>query len=155
MRRVYELLARVAPSGATVLVVGESGTGKELAAMELHSASTRRERPLVSLDCSALASVEKEAPDLVVLDVMMENDWAGYGVVQAMHAASPEPARRVPIVMVSSVGLDPSSRFAGAGEAPMVTPDRYLVKPLDVNRFLRCVGELLGLPLGEERLPSR
>jgi DNA-binding NtrC family response regulator len=55
MARVHSLIAQVAPTDATVLIVGESGTGKELAAMEIHAASQRREKPLVSLDCSALA----------------------------------------------------------------------------------------------------
>jgi DNA-binding NtrC family response regulator len=55
MARVHALIAQVAPSDATVLVIGESGTGKELAALEIHAASARREKPLVSLDCSTLA----------------------------------------------------------------------------------------------------
>ncbi|HEY3352275.1 MAG TPA: sigma-54 dependent transcriptional regulator [Polyangia bacterium] len=55
MQEVYALIDRVAPTDTTVLVTGESGTGKELAAIELHAVSPRRDRPLVSLDCSALA----------------------------------------------------------------------------------------------------
>jgi DNA-binding NtrC family response regulator len=55
MSRVLALIAKIAPSDATVLIMGESGTGKELAAMEIHQRSSRRDRPLVSLDCSALA----------------------------------------------------------------------------------------------------
>ncbi|MBE3074697.1 MAG: sigma-54-dependent Fis family transcriptional regulator, partial [Actinobacteria bacterium] len=55
MARVRALIAQVAPTDATVLITGESGTGKELAALELHAASQRRGKPLVSLDCSTLA----------------------------------------------------------------------------------------------------
>jgi len=55
MNRVLALIDKIAPSDATVLIMGESGTGKELAAMEIHKHSSRRDRPLVSLDCSALA----------------------------------------------------------------------------------------------------
>jgi DNA-binding NtrC family response regulator len=55
MARARALIAQVGPSDATVLITGESGTGKELAALELHAASERRARPLVSLDCSTLA----------------------------------------------------------------------------------------------------
>ncbi len=55
MARVHALIAQVAPTDATVLIIGESGTGKELAAIDIHAASRRRDRPLVSLDCSALA----------------------------------------------------------------------------------------------------
>jgi DNA-binding NtrC family response regulator len=55
MARVRALIAQVAPTDATVLLVGESGTGKELAALEIHAASLRRDKPLVSLDCSTLS----------------------------------------------------------------------------------------------------
>jgi DNA-binding NtrC family response regulator len=55
MTRVHALIAQVAPSDATVLITGESGTGKELAAIEIHAASGRRDKPLVSIDCSTLS----------------------------------------------------------------------------------------------------
>ena len=48
------LVARVAPSRATVLLLGESGTGKELVARAVHEASDRAQRPLVAVDCSSL-----------------------------------------------------------------------------------------------------
>ena len=46
MREVYDLVARVADSEATVLVTGESGTGKELVARALHRAEPARGRPV-------------------------------------------------------------------------------------------------------------
>jgi DNA-binding NtrC family response regulator len=55
MRDLHALVARVAPTDATVLITGESGTGKELLATSLHGASRRRDQPMVSLDCSTLA----------------------------------------------------------------------------------------------------
>jgi DNA-binding NtrC family response regulator len=55
MAEVHALIARVAATDASVLIVGESGTGKELAAIEIHAGSKRRDRPFVSLDCSTLA----------------------------------------------------------------------------------------------------
>jgi DNA-binding NtrC family response regulator len=55
MQEVHALVARVAPSDATVLIVGESGTGKELLATALHAASRRHDKPMVSLDCSTLS----------------------------------------------------------------------------------------------------
>ncbi|HQR66035.1 MAG TPA: sigma-54 dependent transcriptional regulator [Thermoanaerobaculia bacterium] len=56
---MHELLARtqqVALTDATVLITGESGTGKELLARTLHELSSRREKPLVVVDCSAIAA---------------------------------------------------------------------------------------------------
>ncbi len=55
MLEVHALVRHVAPTDATVLIVGESGTGKELLATAVHLASLRRDRPMVSLDCSTLA----------------------------------------------------------------------------------------------------
>jgi DNA-binding NtrC family response regulator len=54
MRRVVQLIEKVAPTDATVLVRGASGTGKELVARALHHNSARRERPLVTINCAAL-----------------------------------------------------------------------------------------------------
>ena len=53
-RAVLDVLARVAPSRATVLLRGESGTGKEVVARALHDASPRAERPFVPVNCAAL-----------------------------------------------------------------------------------------------------
>ena len=54
MRGVYEMLAQVAPSDATVLITGESGTGKELVAVELHRLSKRAGATLIKINCAAL-----------------------------------------------------------------------------------------------------
>lgn len=54
MRKVNELVGRVAGSGANVLVQGETGTGKELVARALHSRSPRGKGPFVALNCAAL-----------------------------------------------------------------------------------------------------
>ena len=54
MTRVFEILARVAPTAATVLVLGESGTGKELIARAIHTNSERREKNFVAVNCAAL-----------------------------------------------------------------------------------------------------
>ncbi len=53
-QRMLELVARVAPAEATVLLLGESGTGKELVARAIHDASRRADRPFVAVDCSGL-----------------------------------------------------------------------------------------------------
>jgi DNA-binding NtrC family response regulator len=52
---MMELVARVAPSNAAVLLQGESGTGKELVAGAIHQMSRRADGPFVAVDCSGLA----------------------------------------------------------------------------------------------------
>jgi transcriptional regulator with GAF, ATPase, and Fis domain len=54
MRHLVELLKRVAPSNAGVLILGESGTGKEVVAQALHAASPRADKPFLSINCGAL-----------------------------------------------------------------------------------------------------
>ena len=54
MQRVVQLIKKVAPTDATVLIRGPSGTGKELVARALHKNSSRRDRPLVTINCAAL-----------------------------------------------------------------------------------------------------
>jgi DNA-binding NtrC family response regulator len=54
MSQVFETIARVARSGATVLLTGESGTGKEVVARALHGASDRRDRPFIAVNCAAI-----------------------------------------------------------------------------------------------------
>ncbi len=54
MQRVYEQIARVAPTNATVLITGESGTGKELVAETLHQLS-RAQAPFIAINCGAIS----------------------------------------------------------------------------------------------------
>lgn len=54
MQELFDQLARIADSEASVLITGESGTGKELVARAIHRASRRRDRPFVPVNCAAL-----------------------------------------------------------------------------------------------------
>jgi DNA-binding response OmpR family regulator len=92
-----------------------------------------------------LEKLRAESPDLIVLDVVMEDDSSGYGVNQAVkYSQGFECFRHVPILMVSSIPVAPATRFSMAGEVDMVTPNSYLTKPVDITAFLEEVRALLG-----------
>jgi transcriptional regulator with PAS, ATPase and Fis domain len=55
MRRIFDMLPDIAASDANVLITGESGTGKDLIARTIHEHSSRRDKPFIAVNCSALA----------------------------------------------------------------------------------------------------
>lgn len=55
MKEISQLIAKVAPTPTTVLIRGESGTGKELVARAIHRHSYLMDRPLVTINCTALS----------------------------------------------------------------------------------------------------
>jgi len=55
MQEAYDLVARVSPTDASVMVMGESGTGKELVAQTIHSLSRRKDAPFVAINCGAVS----------------------------------------------------------------------------------------------------
>jgi len=54
MKEVFRVIAKIAPSSSTALIVGESGTGKELIARAIHDGSPRRDKPFIAINCAAI-----------------------------------------------------------------------------------------------------
>src|SRR5439155_872234 len=86
MQAVYDMIARVAPTEATVLVQGESGTGKELVAQTVHQLSRRRKGPFVALNCAAVSPTlieselfghERGSFTGAALDLLRGHQWLG------------------------------------------------------------------------------
>ncbi|MCP4574730.1 MAG: sigma-54-dependent Fis family transcriptional regulator [Deltaproteobacteria bacterium] len=61
MKKIFEKIARVAPTESSVLISGESGTGKELVARAIHANSNRKDMEFVAVDCSALVETLLES----------------------------------------------------------------------------------------------
>ena len=55
MRQIFSILEKISPTNATVIIEGETGTGKEVVARAIHQHSTRKNKPFIVFDCSAVA----------------------------------------------------------------------------------------------------
>ncbi len=56
MKKIYQLIQKVSPTPASVLISGESGTGKELVARAVHNNSLRENKPFIAVNCAALSA---------------------------------------------------------------------------------------------------
>ncbi|MBZ5498843.1 MAG: response regulator [Acidobacteriia bacterium] len=91
-----------------------------------------------------LSKIVSDPPDLIILDIIMEYDSAGYEVNQAIKFRDEYLAERnIPILMVSSIEIDPATLYSRATEVLAITPDAYLTKPLNIPVFLDRVRDLL------------
>src|SRR5258706_11373756 len=78
MQEVYDKIARVAPTEATVLLMGESGTGKETVARTIHELSRRRKHPFLAINCGAIS------PNLIENE-MFGHELGMYTVADRQH----------------------------------------------------------------------
>ena len=87
-----------------------------------------------------LRKVIEHKPDIIFVDIMMENDTDGYSVTHALkHEDGYAAYRDIPVFMISSIEESPDERFPMSDEAELFRPDRYLTKPLDIPRLLELL----------------
>jgi CheY-like chemotaxis protein len=89
-----------------------------------------------------LRKVAEDAPDVILLDIMMESSVEGYGITHSLRYRDEFAAyRSIPIIMVSSIENSPDDSFGMSPEVEMIRPDAYLTKPLDIDKFLKLLRE--------------
>ena len=81
MLRIYDMIAKVAPTTTTLLITGETGTGKELIAQAIHRNSPRREEPFIKINCAAIA------------ETLLESELFGYEKGAFTGAVNRKPGR--------------------------------------------------------------
>ena len=81
MKQIFEMVAVVAGSDATILIQGATGTGKDLLARVIHSASGRSEKPMVKVNCAAIP------------DTLLESELFGYVKGAFTGAEKDKPGR--------------------------------------------------------------
>ena len=81
MRQIFGLIRKVAPMDISVVIQGETGTGKELVARAIHENSTRKDGPLVVLDCGAIP------PNLIESELFGHDKGAFTGASHARAGA--------------------------------------------------------------------
>jgi two-component system response regulator GlrR len=126
MRRVFDVLGRVAPTDTTVLITGESGTGKELAARAIHEASLRSEGAFVVVDCGAIP------PNLIESELYGHEKGSFTGAV-AKRIGAFEAASGGTLFLdeLGELSLDLQTRLLGAIERREVQP----IGSTDARRF--------------------
>jgi DNA-binding NtrC family response regulator len=169
MRRIYETLAAVGPTRATVLLQGESGTGKELLARTVHSMSDRSDGPFIPVNAAAL-------PENLVESTLFGHEKGAFtGAVKTMKGAF-ERANFGTILLdeISEMRLDLQAKLLRAlqeqefervgGSVPIrvdvrivATTNRDLAKEVDAGRFredlfYRLSGVPIRIPPLRERL---
>src|SRR5439155_511648 len=87
MQRVYDLIAKVAQTEATVLLTGETGTGKELVAETIHSLSRRHKEPFLPINCGAVS------PNLIESE-LFGHERGSFTGADRMHRGYYERAHR-------------------------------------------------------------
>jgi two-component system response regulator HydG len=107
MRTLFETMALVSPSEATVLIFGESGTGKELIANAIHQNSPRKERPFIKVNCAALP------------ETLLESELFGHEK-GAFTGAVARKQGRFQLAHKSSVFLDEIAEMAPTTQAKIL-----------------------------------
>ncbi|HNQ80932.1 MAG: response regulator [Acidobacteriota bacterium] len=96
-----------------------------------------------------LKTLLAEKPDLVILDVMMETDTAGFEAAGQIRSARPfsryRDVRTVPLIILTAIGQVTNSRFSlDPGDSFLPGVNAFLTKPVDLDELVQKIAALLG-----------
>lgn len=101
MQEVYDLIAKVAITNATILIRGESGVGKELVAKAIHDQSSRRKMPMISINCAAI-------PEMLIESELFGYEKGAFTGADKLHKGRFEVAEKSTIFLDEIGDLSPS-----------------------------------------------
>ena len=89
-----------------------------------------------------LEKIEKEKPDLVLLDVMMETQDEGFHI--AYQIRNNEETADLPIIMLTAVGAETGFSFDKEKDEDFLPVDEFIEKPINPDTLIECVQKNLG-----------
>ncbi len=101
---------------------------------------------------SGLSAARREAPDLILLDIMLSTPAEGFHV--CYQVKEDEALRHIPVVMISAIGRRTGMDYARELGTEYVPADAFLEKPLDARTLLATVRSLLTRKRNESSSPN-
>ena len=96
--------------------------------------------------------IKKEQPDLILLDIMMETLFSGFEVCKAVR--SNDDLKYVPIIGISAMGEELDIDYSQWPDYEYFRPDAFLDKPIDKQRLLRMIPEVIQKVQKRKRSPK-
>jgi CheY-like chemotaxis protein len=99
-----------------------------------------------------LELIRKERPDVVLLDIMMETLFSGFEVCKALR--SDDDLEYIPIIGISAMGEELDINYSQWPDYDYFRPDAFLDKPVDKQRLLRMIPEVIQKAQKRKRSPK-
>ena len=123
----------------TILVVDDDPDIVETTRTILETAGYKVET--ASNGTEALEKVAASAPDLLVLDVMMDKETEGFHVSYELR--SNDKTKNIPVIMLTNVGKKSGFKYSAETDGDYLPVDAYMEKPLEPKKLLATVSQLL------------
>jgi CheY-like chemotaxis protein len=99
-----------------------------------------------------LELIRKERPDLILLDIMMETLFSGFEVCKQLR--SDDDLKNIPVIGISAMGEELNINYSEWPDYDYFRPDAFLDKPVDRQRLLRMIPEVVRKAKKRKRRPK-